>query len=1001
MKSPDMMPLIQRSRPTLSCAVLLTAIAVSSTAGAVVWTVDTTVDAADADLGDGVCATPAGDCSLRAAVENANFAVGESHTILFAIPGTGPHAIALTGLLPVVEAKVTIDGRSQGGSAYEGPPLIEIDGDGAAQTGDGLDLRAVGSALYGLAIHSFRRNGVVADGATITHCHVGTDSSGIAALPNRGHGIVAGDSTVIGRIDADAASCSGGCNRIVANGGAGILVGGSNVRIIGNAVGIAGDSSALGNVRGVVVPAVFGLVPITGVHVGEPGAGNVIANNEGAGVLIEGAGQALPQGIAVRANLIYDNGGLPIDLAGDGTTLNDPQDADGGPNQQQNFPVIDAISINRDCSATIGGFAPAGAAIDLFGVADGGARVFLGSAVEGGADDGDNTSGSYDIGGVGSDTTPRFSFSIAFDGPFALPELAATATGPDGSSELSPGVPTNSCGCGGACCDNGVLDPGEACDGALIGGATCGLGFVGTPICNNSVLHPRPDGTCTFGDEVFGCSETKPCYSDEDGDGVSGTPHTILAVLSCAAAAPVGVDWSEDDGGDCNDDSGDRCAAVSFPGAAELCDNCDNDCDPTTDDGADLAADACDSEDDDLCLDDIIGCRNGTPVCRDAGAPLVEACDDAGADEDCDGLVNDDDPSLSAVEGARALTLYFEDNDSDGCGGALAATRCDADGPAGTVTNSNDLSDFDGVCCGDGIIDPLFEICETGESTTCADLGMLGGDAPCGPDCAAWDLSECGDMECGNGTLDDEEACDPTAPEAAEDCRADCTRCGDGTVQASTAETCEPDLDDSCREDCTRCGDGIRNVPAEDCDTGAALSADCAYGLQACEVCTPDCRAAAGLAAWCGDLTVQEEHGEECDSVAGCTADCLIDTDEDGYADTADNCPDVANGPNTDNQADLDGDGMGDACDDDIDGDNLTNDEEVDLGTDPRNPDTDGDGVGDDVDPSPLGGAAGDSGCGCAVGLRSSLSTGGVLPFMLLSVMVLRLRRRGMSVRAA
>ncbi len=43
----------------------------------------------------------------------------------------------------------------------------------------------------------------------------------------------------------------------------------------------------------------------------------------------------------------------------------------------------------------------------------------------------------------------------------------------------------------------------------------------------------------------------------------------------------------------------------------------------------------------------------------------------------------------------------------------------------------------------------------------------------------------------------------------------------------------------------------------------------------------------------------------------------------------------------------MDHDGIGDACDDDIDGDGLTNTQETVFGTNPRNPDTDGDGLTD------------------------------------------------------
>ncbi len=76
----------------------------------------------------------------------------------------------------------------------------------------------------------------------------------------------------------------------------------------------------------------------------------------------------------------------------------------------------------------------------------------------------------------------------------------------------------------------------------------------------------------------------------------------------------------------------------------------------------------------------------------------------------------------------------------------------------------------------------------------------------------------------------------------------------------------------------------------------------------------------------------------------------LSDGDEDGVTNDLDNCQDVANA----DQADLDQDGEGDACDADIDGDAVSNTDETAQGTSPDEADSDGDGVLDGEDALPL-----------------------------------------------
>ena len=85
------------------------------------------------------------------------------------------------------------------------------------------------------------------------------------------------------------------------------------------------------------------------------------------------------------------------------------------------------------------------------------------------------------------------------------------------------------------------------------------------------------------------------------------------------------------------------------------------------------------------------------------------------------------------------------------------------------------------------------------------------------------------------------------------------------------------------------------------------------------------------------------------------------DVDGDGDLDGADNCFENANA----DQADAGGDGRGDACDEDDDGDGLSDATETLIGTDPRKADTDGDGKADATDGCPT--IAGVDGKGCVV----------------------------------
>ena len=70
------------------------------------------------------------------------------------------------------------------------------------------------------------------------------------------------------------------------------------------------------------------------------GAGNTIAFNGGAGVVVGSNSGDQAVGNAILSNSIYGNGALGIDLGDDGVTLNTPGGPHSGPNDLQNFPVL-------------------------------------------------------------------------------------------------------------------------------------------------------------------------------------------------------------------------------------------------------------------------------------------------------------------------------------------------------------------------------------------------------------------------------------------------------------------------------------------------------------------------------------------------------------------------------------------------------------------------------------------------------------------------------------
>jgi parallel beta-helix repeat protein len=91
-----------------------------------------------------------------------------------------------------------------------------------------------------------------------------------------------------------------------------------------------------------------------GTILGGVGAGeaNVIAYNGDAGVEVQGLSSTSN---TIRGNSIFSNGGIGIDLGGDGVTANDANDADSGPNERQNYPIVASATPNAPSGTNVQG----------------------------------------------------------------------------------------------------------------------------------------------------------------------------------------------------------------------------------------------------------------------------------------------------------------------------------------------------------------------------------------------------------------------------------------------------------------------------------------------------------------------------------------------------------------------------------------------------------------------------------------------------------------------
>lgn len=242
--------------------------------------------------------TDSGPGSLRQAILDAN-AAPEPATIAFAIDSPGSvQTLQPLSALPSITNAVFIDGWSQGGSGYTGPPLIALNGALAGSHIIGLNITAGNSTVRGLAINDFAV-GSLAGGIRlqtgghnwIYGNHIGLNPAGDTRIPNQ-RGIWIENGSSHNRIGTDADGVNDVAERNVISGNVeqNIWIYRSTTisnRIMGNYIGLnASGTAALGTTMATI--ATSGIMVQESHHTvigtdgdgqGDALEGNVISGN--------------------------------------------------------------------------------------------------------------------------------------------------------------------------------------------------------------------------------------------------------------------------------------------------------------------------------------------------------------------------------------------------------------------------------------------------------------------------------------------------------------------------------------------------------------------------------------------------------------------------------------------------------------------------------------------------------------------------------------------------